>query len=87
MELSVYDPLESTDFIAGDPLLLFTGDEVFSLNPLFCGEDVLWDDGECTIPRDFFIPNIEENAALMLFFVFRASWPKLIIKLRVFWFD
>ena len=84
MELSAYDPLESSDFITGDPLLLFTGDEVFSLNPLFCGEDMLLDDGECTIPRDFFIPNIEENAALMLFLVFRASCPEIILMLRIF---
>ena len=44
---------------------------------MFCCEDTMLDGVDvAVIARDFLIPNIDENAALMVFLVFRASWPK-----------
>ena len=48
-----------------------TGDDVASVDGLFSGEEVLLLES-----RDFFIPNIDEKALLIVFLVFRASWPK-----------
>ena len=51
---------------------MLTGDDVASVDGLFSGEEVLLLES----PRDFFIPNIDEKALLIVFLVFRASWPK-----------
>ena len=53
-----------------------TGDDVASVDGLFSGEEVLLLES----PRDFFIPNIDEKALLIVFLVFRASWPKMELK-------
>ena len=53
-------------------LALLAGDELTSVDGLFWGEDVLLPPSAL----DFFIPNIDEKALLIVFLVFRASWPK-----------
>ena len=55
---------------------MLTGDDVASVDGLFSGEEVLLLES----PRDFFIPNIDEKALLIVFLVFRASWPKMELK-------
>ena len=76
--ISELDPCISEDLVLDVVRLVFTGDDVFWVELIFCCEGrLLGEAGAGANTRDFLIPNIDENAAVIVFRVFIASWPRI----------
>ena len=72
------DPWESKGLeLAGELVFVLKGEDGLSFEVIFCCKEVLLAEWYAAVALVFLIPNIEENAALMLFRVALASWPKI----------